>query len=80
MLLVEMMPTSAFQMDGRESAMLVRGTDRFAHFERDRPAAIECGDAERTAWQQAVSLRAKTLFEGSQLRVSDAYGGAPKTA
>ncbi|MFO0996614.1 MAG: phytanoyl-CoA dioxygenase family protein [Alphaproteobacteria bacterium] len=75
MLLVEMMPTSAYQDGGRESAMLVRGIDRFAHFERDRPAVVECGEDERTAWQNAVSLRAKTLFEGSALRVSEAYGG-----
>ena len=80
MLLVEMMPTSARQADGRESAMLVRGVDRYGHFERDRPAEIECGTTERAAWQEAVSLRAKTLFDGSELRVSEAYGGAARSA
>lgn len=80
MLLVEMMPTSAYQAGGQESAMLVRGVDRFAHFAQDRPAAVECGEAERAAWQEAVSLRAKTLFEGSALRVSEAYGGTAALA
>ncbi|MBM3542147.1 MAG: phytanoyl-CoA dioxygenase family protein [Alphaproteobacteria bacterium] len=78
MLLVEMMPADAYQASGKEAAMLVRGEDRHRHFEPDRPAVEEFGPAERQAWQKAVDLRAKVVFEDSQLPVSAAYGGDKK--
>lgn len=80
MLLVEMMPTSAYQLRDREAAMLVRGEDRFGNFEADPAPRTEFGPAERATWQRSVSLRAKVVFSDSALPVSEAYGGAKTSA
>ena len=77
-LLVEMMPASATQLRDREAAMLVRGRDRFGHFETDRPAVEEFGAAEQESWRRSVSLRAKVIFADSELAVSEAYGGGAR--
>ncbi len=78
MLLVEMMPTSAYQTQGREAAMLVRGRDLHGNFELDSPPRHEFGPAEIASWQRSVSIRAKVIFSDSTLPVSEAYGGAKR--
>ena len=78
MLLVEMMPASAYQAQEREAAMLVRGKDRYGNFELDQPPRTELGSAEIESWQRSVSMRAKVIFSDSALPVSEAYGGAKR--
>ncbi|MHB1219123.1 MAG: phytanoyl-CoA dioxygenase family protein [Alphaproteobacteria bacterium] len=79
MLLVEMMPASAYQAQGREAAMLVRGKDRYGNFELDQPPRTEFGQVEIESWQRSVSIRAKVIFSDSVLPVSEAYGGVKRT-
>ncbi len=75
LLLVEMMPTHARSHRHRESAMLVRGTDRFLNHDPDRPAEMEFGPEEQATWLAATENRGKNIFADSSLPVSDAYGG-----
>ena len=76
MVLVEMMPTHARSHRHREAAMLVRGTDTHGHHDLDRPAKADFGPEERSAWQAAMESRGKNIFSGSDLPVSESYGGA----
>lgn len=78
MLLVEMMPASAYQAHGLEAAMLVRGRDRYGNFVPDQPPRTEFGRAEIESWQRSVSIRARVVFSDSGLSVSEAYGGAKR--
>jgi non-heme Fe2+,alpha-ketoglutarate-dependent halogenase len=78
LLLVEMMPACVEQRAHRDSAMLVRGVDSYRNYDHEPPARTELGPDELAAWQQVVSKRAKNVFRGSALPVSEAYGG--KTA
>lgn len=64
--LLEMVPTHAYQHEPRESAVLVRGHDRFGHFDADPPPRQELGAAELAAWQRAVEIQASVLFRGAQ--------------
>jgi len=64
--LLEMVPTHAHQHEPRESAVLVRGQDRFGHFDADPPPREELGAAELAAWQRAVEIQASVLFRGAQ--------------
>lgn len=78
MVLVEMMPTSAYLVRGQETAGLIRGSDRFHHFAEERRPTEEFGPAERAEWQRAVSYRAGNIFADSALPVSEAYGGGAR--
>lgn len=75
MLLVEMMPAHARSSRHRESAMLVRGTDRYNNHDADRPAEANFGPEEQAAWLAATENRGKNIFSDSELPVSEAYGG-----
>ena len=75
MLLVEMMPSSARQTEGRESAMLVRGEDRHGNFDADPRPDAELSEASLAAWREVVGLRAKTIYSDSHLPIPEAYGG-----
>lgn len=76
MMLIEMMAASARHATGRESAMLVRGEDRFGHFETDETGLGEATDAALAAWQRAVALRAGNLYSGATVAANASYGGA----
>jgi len=75
MLLVEMMPTSVEQRAHRDSAMLVRGVDNFHNYDDELRPHTEFGPQELAAWQAVVQKRAKNVFLGSNLEVTEAYGG-----
>lgn len=75
MLLVEMMPTHARSHRARETAMLVRGSDSHNNHDPDRPAETEFGAEEQAAWLAATESRGKNIFAGSDLPITDAYGG-----
>ncbi len=75
LLLVEMMPACVEQRAHRDSAMLVRGVDNYRNYDHEPPARTEFGPEELAAWQRVVDKRAKNVFRGSALPVSEAYGG-----
>ena len=75
MLLVEMMPASAHQTEGRESAMLARGEDRHGNFEADPKPDAEFSAAALAAWRQVAGLRAETIYSDSHLPIPESYGG-----
>jgi hypothetical protein len=77
MLLVEMMPTCVEERAFRDSAMLVRGVDRFRNYDSEPRPKVEFGPDEIGAWQSVVEKRARNVFVGSKLAVSEAYGGKP---
>lgn len=77
-LLVEMMPTCVEQRAHRDSAMLVRGTDRYRNYDDEPRPRVELGPEERAAWQRVVEKRARNVFQGSALPVSEAYGGTTR--
>ena len=60
--LIEYVPTHAFQHEPRESAMLVRGVDRFHHFDVDPRPAEEMSPAARAAWRRKVEVQAEVLY------------------
>ena len=64
--LVEYVPTHAWQHEPRESAMLVRGVDRFRHFDVDPRPVEEMGPAAREAWQRKVEVQAQVLYRGAE--------------
>lgn len=75
LLLVEMMPACVEQRTHRDSAMLVRGVDNYRNYDHEPPAKAEFGPDELAAWQRVVDKRAKNVFLGSKLPISEAYGG-----
>ncbi|MBV9858528.1 MAG: phytanoyl-CoA dioxygenase family protein [Alphaproteobacteria bacterium] len=77
MLLVEMMPTSVEERAFRDSAMLVRGADRFHNYDADEPARTEAGPEELARWERTIGKRARNVFHNSALPVSEQYGGQP---
>lgn len=66
LMLVEYVPTHAFQQAPRESAMLVRGVDEHGHFDTDPRPETEMGAAELDAWRKKVAVQAETLYRGAQ--------------
>jgi len=80
MLVVEMMPTAVVPRVHRDSAMLVRGEDRFRRVNVDPPAMTEFGTVEQAAWRKATAQTGRNIFDGSPLPPSDVYGGfAPRS-
>jgi non-haem Fe2+, alpha-ketoglutarate-dependent halogenase len=75
MLLVEMMPTEAYHVNIRDSALLVRGVDTYHHFDIDPRPDAEFSPTAQANWKQAIDRRAKIIFAGSNLAPSEAYGG-----
>ena len=63
--LIEYVPTHAWQREQRESAMLVRGVDRFRNFDVDPRPAQEMSPAAQAAWQRKVEVQAKVLYRGA---------------
>ena len=76
LLLVEMMPACVEQRAHRDSAMLVRGVDNYRNYDDEPRPKTEFGAEELAAWQRVVEKRARNVFRGSKLPVSEAYGGA----
>ena len=63
--LIEYVPTHAWQNEPRESAMLVRGVDRFHHFDVDPRPVEEMSPAARAAWRRKVEVQAEVLYRGA---------------
>lgn len=63
--LIEYVPAHAWQHAPRESAMLVRGVDRFHHFDVDPRPAEEMSPAARVAWRRKVEVQAEVLYRGA---------------
>ena len=63
--LIEYVPTHAYQNEPRESAMLVRGVDRFHHFDVDPRPAEEMSPAAQAAWRRKVEVQAEVLYRGA---------------
>jgi len=75
LLLIEMVPTWAERPRGRESAMLLRGTDAFGHFDDEPRPDGEFTPTALANWKRVVDARAKRLFADSRFAPSEAYGG-----
>lgn len=75
LLLVEMMPACVEQRAHRDSAMLVRGVDNYHNYDDEPRPKIEFGREELAAWQSVVQKRARNVFQGSNLQLTEAYGG-----
>jgi ectoine hydroxylase-related dioxygenase (phytanoyl-CoA dioxygenase family) len=75
LLLLEMVPTWATAPRSRESAMLVRGTDKYRRFDDEPRPDGEFTESARANWQRVVDARARRLFQDSRYEPSVAYGG-----
>jgi hypothetical protein len=80
MLLVEMMPTCVDERLHRDSATLVRGVDAYKNFDEERRPVEEFGPGELAAWHALAQRRARNIFQGSSLPVSEAFGGKAASA
>ena len=63
--LIEYVPPHAWQHEPRESAMLVRGVDRFHHFDVDPRPTEEMSPAACAAWRRKVEVQAQVLYRGA---------------
>ena len=63
--LIEYVATHAWQHEPRESAMLVRGVDRFHHFDVDPRPVEEMNLAAQAAWRRKVEVQAEVLYRGA---------------
>lgn len=80
--LLEMIPTHAYQVEPRESAVPVRGVDTFGHFDVDPRPQVDLGAEELAAWERAVAIQASVLFRGANRPPRALRGmtsGAPPT-
>ena len=63
--LIEYVPTHAYQHEPRESAMLVRGVDRFHNFDIDPRPVEEMSPAALEAWRRKVEIQTSVLYRGA---------------
>lgn len=78
-MLIDMVPASGKKLNGRESAMLVHGEDRWNHFDHEVPPAEDFGDAERERHRLAVEAVIATFYAGSG-RKPEALSGKSRNA
>lgn len=78
MLLVEMMPASARQGEGRETAMLVRGDDAHGNFLADPHGLGEATPEALAAWERTVAIRASNVYRAASVEANEAYAGRRK--
>ena len=64
-MLIDFVPAWGKKLNGRESAMLVRGTDRWNHFDHEIPPEHDVGEAERARHRRAVERVVETFYAGS---------------
>jgi non-heme Fe2+,alpha-ketoglutarate-dependent halogenase len=77
--LVEMMPTHTEVRAHRDSAMLVRGEDRYRNVDVDSCPHTEFGPRELAAWHNTTKKTGKNVFAHSPLPPSEVYGGPEPT-
>lgn len=76
-MLMDYVPAWGKKLNGRESAMLVRGEDRWNHFDLETPPTVPFGEMERARHRKAVELVTATFYAGSD-RVPEALSGKPR--
>lgn len=63
---IRYIPTYVKQVAGpRDSAMLVRGVDRYGHFELEPQPKVDYGEAEREAHRKATEEAIRILYRGT---------------
>ncbi len=78
-MLIDMVPASGKKLNGRESAMLVHGHDRWNHFDHEVPPAEDFGAAEQERHRKAVEAVTATFYAGSE-RKPEALTGKSRNA
>jgi non-haem Fe2+, alpha-ketoglutarate-dependent halogenase len=63
---IRYIPTHVSQLKARDSAMLVRGRDRYGNFDPDPPPQRDLDEAALAAHRAAVERSAKVLYDGTQ--------------
>ena len=63
---IRYIPPHVRQIKARDSAMLVRGTDRYGNFDVDPAPKRDLDEAALAAHQAAVERSAKVLYDGTQ--------------
>jgi ectoine hydroxylase-related dioxygenase (phytanoyl-CoA dioxygenase family) len=63
---IRYIPPHVRQIKARDSAMLVRGVDRYGNFDPDPAPKRDLDEAARAAHQDAVERSAKVLYDGTQ--------------
>jgi ectoine hydroxylase-related dioxygenase (phytanoyl-CoA dioxygenase family) len=64
-LAIRYLPASVRQTKGRDSAMLVRGVDRYGHFDPEPRPKQDLGEAELAAHAEAIDRKVAVLYEGT---------------
>lgn len=64
-LAIRYLPAHVRQTKGRDTAMLVRGTDPYGHFDREPRPRRDFGDAEKAAHAAAVERKVEVLYQGT---------------
>jgi len=64
-LAIRYLPAHVRQTKGRDSAMLVRGKDKFGHFDLEPRPRRDLGEAERRAHADAVDRKVEVLYQGT---------------
>jgi Phytanoyl-CoA dioxygenase (PhyH) len=62
---IRYIPTSIYQLEGRDSASLVRGTDRFGHFELEPRPERDMQDDMLVLHQRLTERAAQILYRGT---------------
>jgi ectoine hydroxylase-related dioxygenase (phytanoyl-CoA dioxygenase family) len=65
-LAIRYIPTHVRQTKVRDSAMLVRGTDRYGHFDAEPPPRADLDEAALAAHADAVARQVKALYQGTE--------------
>jgi hypothetical protein len=77
--LIDFVPAWGRKLNGRESAMLVAGQDRWNHFDHEIPPAAEAGPEEIARHRRAVELVIATFYACSD-RTPEALTGKARNA
>ena len=64
-LAIRYLPAHVRQTQGRDSAMLVRGTDRYGHFDPEPRPQRDLGEAELRAHADAIERKVAVLYRGT---------------
>lgn len=62
--LIDYMPTYAFQESGRGAGQLVRGVDTFGHFDSDPVPRSDFSRETVTAWKEAITAYSENVYTG----------------
>ena len=73
---IRYIPTHVRQTIGRDGAVLVRGTDRFRHFDMEPRPDADLSPAALAAHQAAAERSARILYDGAKKQSFEPAGGA----